>query len=303
MKTVLVTGATGFIGRQTLLPLLEREYDVHAIHRASAPMDVDDVTWHRADLLKSAEVVGDVQPSHLLHLAWYAEPGKYWSSEKNLDWIRATLDLARAFQAAGGRRFVGAGTCAEYDWSAGVCGENETPIRPSSLYGASKHAASIALSAYFRQVEISAAWARIFFMYGPSEHPDRLVPSVIRALLVNRPAQCSSGEQRRDFSHVADIASALVALLDSDVEGPVNVGSGTARPVHEIVSKIGQILERTEWIEFGALPKKKDDPPLIVADTTRLLKVVGWRPRFDLESGLRDAIEWWKREAVESERA
>src|SRR6187549_2510504 len=126
--TVLVTGATGFVGRHCLQLLQQRPFAVHAVrHTQSAA--AGPVTWHQADLMDPAQVsrvVRDVQPSHLLHLAWTAKPGVFWESDDNLAWVQASIHLVREFVACGGRRLVAAGTCAEYDWNHEVCSEDLT---------------------------------------------------------------------------------------------------------------------------------------------------------------------------------
>src|SRR5207247_2475843 len=142
LKRVLVTGGTGFIGRNVLAPLLERGFELHATYLRD-PIQVEDVSWHRCDLLDAAAVrtlLHAVKPSHLLHFAWYTEHGKYWSSPANLDWTAATLGLLRSFRDCGGSRIVAAGTCAEYEWGTERCSEIETPLKPRTLYGTSKNA-------------------------------------------------------------------------------------------------------------------------------------------------------------------
>ncbi len=230
MTRVLVTGASGFIGRHALPLLVGRGYDVHAVTRTDLrPAAMDGVRWHRCDLLDGAQsdaVVDEVRPTHLLHFAWYATPPDYWTSPDNLAWVEASLHLLRRFAQLGGERAVLAGTCAEYDLAHGYCSEELTPLRPATLYGASKHALQVVSA----RAEFSTAWGRIFFLYGPAEHPSRLVASVIRALMQDHVAPCSHGRQVRDFLHAQDVASAFVALLDSEVEGPVNIASGFPSP-------------------------------------------------------------------------
>jgi nucleoside-diphosphate-sugar epimerase len=295
MKRVLVTGATGFIGRQCLAPLLARGFEVHAVHHArTVPPDAD-VRWHAADLLaggSAARVIAEVAPTHLLHLAWYAVPGQYWTSRANLAWVRASLALYEAFVAAGGRRVVIGGTSAEYDGSGGVCHERTTPIAPRTYYGTCKRALSEIVAADAAVAGVSAAWARFFFLYGPHEYPERLVASVIRALLRGDTARCSPGTQRRDFLHVADAAAATVALLDGAVEGPVNIASGTAVAVKSIIERVATLIGGPGRVELGALPA--DDPPLIVADVARLRDEVGFAPAHDPDDRLRDTIAWWQ---------
>ncbi|HYW69809.1 MAG TPA: NAD(P)-dependent oxidoreductase, partial [Pyrinomonadaceae bacterium] len=185
--------------------------------------------------------------------------------------------------------------CAEYDWSEGRCAEATTKLKPASLYGTCKHALRLLVESYAEQTGLSAAWARLFFLYGPHEDPQRVVASVIRALLNEQPARCTSGTQQRDLLFIEDAASALVALLDSQVRGPVNIGSGQAVAVKDVVTNIGVQLDRLELIQLGALPGSPNDPPLLVAEIERLRNEVGWQPRFDLQSGLAATIEWARR--------
>lgn len=309
MKRVLLTGATGFIGRHCIAPLLaSSEWEVHAVSTRGDDGDEEKtpgVRWHRADLLNTEQtrrVVSDVEPTHLLHMAWYAVPGAYWTSLENFRWVRASLDLFEAFAEHGGERIVVAGTCAEYDWTGdGVCSEASTPLAPATLYGACKHALRVMLEAFARQKNLSAAWGRIFFLYGSHEHPDRLVASVIRSLLRGVPAPCSHGRQVRDFLHVADVAAAFVALLVSDVQGAVNIGSGSETAIKDVVLEIGDRLNGRELVQLGARPAPAGEPPRLVADVTRLRREVGWSPERDLREGLAETIVWWQREMENGE--
>ncbi|HEX8180175.1 MAG TPA: NAD(P)-dependent oxidoreductase [Pyrinomonadaceae bacterium] len=299
MKRVLVTGATGFIGRYALPALLARGYEVHAVaRRAQADAAAGDVRWHAADLLDQAQatrLLAEVTPTHLLHLAWYAVPGKYWTATENLAWVCASLNLLTAFAAHGGRRVVLAGTCAEYDWTGdGLCDEARTPLRPATLYGTCKDALRQMLEAYARQSGLSAAWGRIFFLYGPHEYPQRLVAAVIRGLLRRERVPCSQGTQVRDFLYVQDVAEAFVALLESDVSGAVNIAAGAGTTLREVIKRIADQLDGHELVQLGALPMASGEPPRLVATVARLRDEVGWQPRFALDDGLAETIAWWR---------
>jgi nucleoside-diphosphate-sugar epimerase len=290
VNTVLVTGATGFVGRMALAPLVAHGYDVHAV-RFGPVVEAAGVTWHDTDLLdRPDELVARLAPSHLLHLAWYAVPGQYWTSRENLRWVRASLALYAAFVAAGGKRVVMAGSSAEYDWSAGTCREDATPIAPSTYYGNAKAALWSVVREDAKVAGVSAAWARFFFLYGPHEYPQRLVASVIRALLRGERAAASPGTQLRDFLHTADAAAATVALLDSPVTGPVNIASGQPIAVKELIERIR--AHTGGEVDYGALPA--DPAPMIAADTHRLNDEVGWRPGVDHDARLRETIAWWR---------
>jgi nucleoside-diphosphate-sugar epimerase len=297
MKRVLVTGATGCVGRYAVPMLVARGWEVHAVASRQVPQRLAGVTWHRADLLKPAQmrdVVQQSSASHLLHLAWYVAPGKWAMARENFDWVRASLDLAQAFRADGGKRMVMAGSCLEYDWNYGYCSESRTPCTPHTAYGACKHALQLLTSALTADDTMTSAWGRIFFLYGPHEHPDRLVGSVIRSLLANEPALCSHGNQIRDYLFAGDVADALVALLESDATGPINIGSGQPVALNEVIGLIGKLLDRSHLIRLGAIPAAATDTPLVVADTTRLSAMLRWEPRWDLDAGLATTIDWWR---------
>lgn len=297
MKKILVTGATGFIGQHSLLPLMERGYEIHAVTSQMVLNNLPDVQWYHANLLEPGQIAAlmeEVKPTYLLHFAWYAVPGLYWTAMENFQWAQASLALLQEFARQGGQRVVMAGSCAEYDWNYGYCVEYKTPLAPTTPYGICKKAIQEMLEAFCNQLGISGAWGRIFFLYGPQEHPNRLVSSVTNALLRGEPARCSHGNQIRDFLHVQDVASAFVALTDSDVQGPVNIASGQPVALKEVIYKIAELLNWPNLVELGALPTPANDPPLLVADTRRLRQEVGWSPQFHLETGLEQTVQWWR---------
>jgi nucleoside-diphosphate-sugar epimerase len=293
MKRVLVTGAAGFVGRQTLNELVVRDFEVHAVARSpSAQAFPSAVQFHACDLLDreaTRHLMHELEPTHLLHLAWYAKPGLFWTSVENLRWVAASLDLHLAFAEVGGTRAVMAGTCAEYDWGYAMLDERETPLAPRTLYGHCKRALHAVLEEARGQTGVSLAWGRIFFVYGPHEPRGRLVSDVTTALLAGREAQCSSGTQERDYMHVHDVGRAFVALVDSDTTGPVNIASGDCVPVRSVISTLGALTGGAALIRFGARPES-DEPPRLAASVETLRDRLGFRPIFDLAGGLADTV-------------
>lgn len=159
MSSVLLTGGSGFVGAAVIAPLLEAGHDVHAVARSPGP--TQGVRWHVVDLLndrQTAELVASVRPRLLLHLAWYAEHGRFWEAPENLDWVGATLRLVRAFRESGGVRAVLAGSCAEYRWGAPTLSERATPRDPATLYGVAKHATHLVAESYARAAGLELAW-------------------------------------------------------------------------------------------------------------------------------------------------
>lgn len=145
------------------------------------------------DIDATRQVITAAKCSHLLHLAWYVEPEKYWRSPHNLDWIAASIHLIRSFAESGGRRAVIAGTCAEYLWGAERFQEEETPCQPATFYGSSKDVLRRILTAYGSVAPLSVGWGRIFFLYGPGEKNGRLVSDAIRHLLSRQEFPTSHG--------------------------------------------------------------------------------------------------------------
>ncbi|MDP1740197.1 NAD(P)-dependent oxidoreductase [Polaromonas sp.] len=293
---VLVTGASGFIGRHCVAQLHAKGYEVHAV--SSAMRDAPPgVTWHGADLLADGEAAGLVRrigATHLLHLAWCTQPGKYWTALENFDWLRASLAMIQAFTAIGGKRLVAAGTCAEYDWhGGGICAEATTPLVPGTLYGSSKHALQLQLAAWSRQTGLSSAWGRVFSLYGPHEHPQRLMASTISSLMDGNTATCGNPGLVRDYLHAEDVASAFVALLECELAGPVNIGSGHGVALGDIVTAIGQKLGAVDRVRLPSVSVRGTEPALLVAETSKLA-LTGWTPKFDLDRGLDDTIAWWR---------
>lgn len=301
MTRVLVTGATGFIGRNVLDPLVEAGYEVHAVSRADAPeWSPASVSWHRTELLSEpTATVSVVRPQLLLHLAWFTAHGRFWTSPENLRWVAASLDLVRGFAAAGGERLIAAGSCAEYAWGLpGRCVERETPLRPATLYGTCKHATRTVLEAAAGELELQVAWGRIFFLYGPYEAPERLVAAIARGLLAGERVPTGDDRKIRDFMHVADAAAAFARLVGSDVTGAVNIASGEARQVGEVIDAISAATGRADLVDLGRLPARHGDPDQLVADVRRLRQEVGFEPAIGLAEGIAQTVDWWRERSL-----
>jgi len=293
MKCVLLTGATGFIGSHSLSPLISKGYEVHAIS-TNPPLGCNNpVIWHKANLFQSEivdQVVEEVQPSHLMHLAWYTNPKLYWNSTENVSWVKASLDLIDSFIRNNGKRITIAGSCAEYNWNYGYCSERYTPLEPSSLYGVCKNSLHSIVNKVTEEVGLSSSWGRVFFLYGPGEPREKLVTSVIQSLSDNQPIKTASGNEIRDYLYVQDVADAFVELMDSTVQGPVNIGSGKPLAIGHILDLIGAQMQKNNLIQRGAI-NTVENYPFLVANTERLNNEVGWFPTYSISEGINLSID------------
>ncbi|HYD57567.1 MAG TPA: NAD-dependent epimerase/dehydratase [Burkholderiales bacterium] len=288
-ERLLVTGAAGFIGRACLSILSGGPFELHAVSRRPRPNGP--ATWHPCDLLDDAAsdaLIRKVRPTHLLHLAWIAEPGAFWTSPLNAQWLSASRRLVSAFYREGGMRAVCAGSCAEYGRSDSPCREDATPLAPATPYGAAKLAMYESLKDGARGA--GWAWARIFFPYGPGEPAGRFIPTVIGGLLGNGRVECTHGEQVRDFVFVEDVARALAALLRCEPSGDYNVGSGQGVRLRDVGFAAAAQIGGADRIDFGALPAPEHDAPVLVADIGKIGRDAAWSPHVNLDEGIRRTI-------------
>lgn len=275
---VLLTGASGFIGRHVLGQLMAAGIDTVIVGR-SRPGDYTG-DFIEADLLQpegSKEIVQCARASHLLHLAWYAEHGQYWNSFLNLRWVEGSVRLVEAFCAAGGQKVVAAGTCAEYDWAFGFCREDSTPLNPATLYGTAKDATRRLLEAICKCHQTQFAWGRIFLPYGKGEDSRRLIPSLIAVFQGRRPPFGVNANAYRDFLYVGDVANAFIRLLLSDAQGNYNIASGQPIRIAEVVRSIAYAFDGDPRIVLDLATERPGEPEILFGDC-RKLRSLGWQP-------------------------
>jgi nucleoside-diphosphate-sugar epimerase len=268
---VLLTGATGFVGRQVLWALLDRGCQVRAVVRSGKrerlPGESDALEIvETEDLFNEppeamAALVDGIDT--VVHVAWYTEPGAYLLSPLNLDCLRGTLELARAFTGTGGRRFVGVGTCFEYDLSVGYL-EVTTPLLPTTPYAACKAAAYFSLSTYFETVGVEFAWCRLFYLYGEGEDERRLVPYLRARLSAGEPAELSSGTQVRDFLDVRAAGDMVAGVATGTEVGAFNICSGVPVTVRALAERIADEYGGRHLLAWGARPGNVFEPPVVV---------------------------------------
>ena len=282
---VLLTGGSGFVGRYVLKALLHQRTEVVVVGR-TRPQPA--VPFIESDLLSVSEfrpLLQQLRPTHLLHLAWYAEHGKYLTSPLNLRWAEATTRLVEAFCAAGGQQVVIAGTCAEYDWTHGYCREDGTPLNPATLYGAAKDATRRLSMAVCSQHQVPCAWGRIFLPYGYGESTSRLIPSLIDVFRGGREPFGVNATAYRDFLHASDVAEGFVRLLTTGASGAYNMCSGEPVRLAEVVRTLASSLGADPESVLALTTERPGEPPLLVGDNLKL-KALGWRPELTLAQGL-----------------
>ena len=271
----LLTGGTGFVGRQVLRALGEKGVLVRAVEREGKREEIESLKTIEsvvttADLFaETADWWADVCKGidTVIHVAWYAEPGKYLQSAKNLNCLMGTLELAKGAAQSGVKRFIGIGTCFEYDLAAGMLSV-ETALRPLTPYAGAKAAVFMALSQWLPTQGVEFAWCRLFYLFGEGEDERRLVPYLRARLAAGEPVELTSGTQIRDFLDVREAGRLIAQTASSDAQGPVNICSGIPITVRQIAERVAAEYRRVDLLKFGVRADNLVDPPQVVGVKT-----------------------------------
>jgi UDP-glucose 4-epimerase len=302
VPTVALTGATGFVGAAVLaeltacggrpLVLLRPGTDRR---RIAALKEYEAFSFERLDDPKLAEQLRGHRPATLIHCAWRGVAGRERNEPHQItENLPLAIDSVKLAIACGCTQWIGLGSQAEYGNLNRVMDET-APTLPTTIYGKSKLAASVATLALCEAAGLAGAWLRVFSTYGPGDAPKWLIPFVIREFLSARPPQLTRCEQYWDYLYVTDAARAILSAADGKTTGIFNLGSGEARPLKEIIEMVREELATTLEPDYGALAYRPDQVMRLHADVTRLRAATGWRPRVSLAEGLRKTIEWEKK--------
>jgi len=287
---ILLTGATGFIGKYVVERLISKGINFVTVGRNTPNTGHEHIN---ADLLLTTsfnEIVKASKATHLIHLAWYAEHGKYWTSPLNDKWTDATLKLIVAFCNSGGQGVIAAGTCAEYDWTDGYCNEEETLINPETIYGQAKDQTRKLVLAVCEKHNVSCVWGRIFFPYGREENSQRLIPSLISFFRGESPPFGVNGNQYRDFLYAYDVSEAFIFLLLSGQSGVFNLSSGIPIQISDLVTKLAKLNNVNPNAILDLTTERAGEPKLLVGVNSKL-KSLGWEPKYTLDDGLKEIMK------------
>ena len=297
--TIILTGATGFIGSAVLaelhrrkvrpLVLLRPESDCRRLPQLAAG---NIFTYSKPDEAGLAEKLRAQSPSVFIHCAWRGVGGPDRNADfqmsENVPFTLAAVELAAA---AGCRQWIGLGSQAEYGNANRILDEN-APTQPTTLYGQAKLAAGNAALSLCRSKGLAGAWLRVFSTYGPGDHSHWMIPQVIREFLEGRSPQVTKCEQKWDYLFVADAARAIASLADGKTSGVFNLGSGEVWPLKQIIETIRMELGATIEPGYGTVPYRPDQVMHLQADISKITAATGWRPSTALKDGIKATIDY-----------
>lgn len=295
-RRVLVLGASGFIGRRVAAMLATLGADVVRVvrpgHESQVPGGATPIDL--AEPGAAARLVSSLGPAVTFNLAGYGVSPT--QRDPDLAWqLNAALptELARACEAAGDPdwtrlRLVHAGSALEYGTAPGDLIETTEPT-PTTLYGTTKLAGTMALAEACAAGRLAGATARLFTVYGPGEAPGRLLPSLIGALDDSRHLPLTRGDQFRDFTFVDDVVEGMLRLGAGSAAGvgTVNLATGRLTRVREFVTRAAAVLGlESDRLGFGELPTRPEEMAHDPVNLDRLVGLTGWRPATAIEQGV-----------------
>ena len=284
---ILLTGANGFIGRH-LVPLLER-HQLFVIDKKDVYFQKPNLTYLRAelsDLSQWSRQIQDFSPEACIHLAWSDLPD--YSLLKCMENFNTTMRLFGFLKDIECKKIFTAGTCWEYgDLKGKVNEEDSSP--GINLFASFKTALRLTGESLAAEKGIKFIWGRIFFVYGPGQREQSLIPFFYRGLKKKEVPKITNPSTINDFIYVSDVASAIVALIEApDTSGVFNIGSGTPATVAKLCSLVAQKLGVDELFMQHSI---SSDEKGFWADISAIYKSTGWRPQISLQEGIDETVD------------
>lgn len=296
MERMLLTGVSGFLGRNFMERLDKSKYEVFAVGR-SCPEFLDAEHFFVHDLKEGSgmsEYIGKIRPDILVLFAWDVSTQSYWESLENCMWASVCIQTAKVFLENGGRQILFAGTSASYDYGKGWLKELPEYECPSSMYGISKLYTSKVLAKLAAEYHALYCEARLFAIYGRYEKLERLIPLTAWRLSHNEKIVNGCGELVRDYIYIEDAVNAIHMLIDKKAAGVYNISSGKPVSIGQIILQVAEELGKAELVAFARCGKSEEFP-LIVGDNAKLEKM-GFVCEHSLQSGVKIAVEWMRKE-------
>jgi nucleoside-diphosphate-sugar epimerase len=289
---VVVSGASGFLGRRLCARLQREGAEIHAVSRSRHEEGQDGLRWWQVAMEDGAAVermVQETKPEQIFHLSGLSSgaPGLDLVQPTFQSQLASTVNVLTAAARFGCQRVILIGSLEE------PAGTAEDGV-PASPYGAAKWGAAMYARMFHRLYQTPVVIARVYMAYGPGQAEEKIVPYTIRSLLRGQAPRLSSGRRRLDWIYVDDAVEGLVQAAEADgVDGStLEFGSGRAVSIREVVDELVAIVDPKVRPVFGAVGDRPSEA-VRIADTKKTAQVLGWRTHTSLAEGLRRTVEWY----------
>lgn len=292
---VVITGASGFVGSWATLAFLNEGFEVHAVSRGVNRFDSiahEQLHLHTSSSSEWAKLIKVISPDFVIHCDWAGVQNSEKDSDSQSENVFRWHAMAQTEINVGVKKSIFIGSQAEYGGILGVIPEDSTPSSPITKYGVAKVNARQKLEMLYATSTSQFLWARLFSTYGALDDGSWLVPSCFQALLRGDSFRLSSGKQRWNYIHGADVGRALVASVKADeLEGIVNISAVESVSIHDLVSQIGEFVGNKSVLSFNKNPVQ--EIPDVLPINIKLANI-GWGPTIDLSRGLELTMNWIK---------
>ena len=300
MSIAVVTGANGFVGTALVRELSRRSGKVYAVVRGERSNISQLRNISNVHVIYCSMENLDLLPDHIheqadifYHLAWSGstggDRGDYVLQLQNVKW---TLDAVGVAKKLGCKRFVGAGTLAEYDVQAYTPLDGSTPNRVS-CYGVAKMSAHYMSKAECCQHGLEHVWAFLSNTYGEGNFTSNFVNFAVRTMLSGKKAEFTSGEQYYDFVHVKDTAQGLACIGEKGKRNcSYYIGSGFPAQLKEFIIRIRDAIDPSIELHLGAIPFNGVSHPLSVFGCRKLMEDTGYLPSVSFCDGISGTVRW-----------
>lgn len=302
--SVLITGATGFIGSHLTRRLSQEGYKVSIITRQKSKIIILKdilplIDVYYSDLLhlsKLKKIMRSVKPNYIFHLATYPN---YRSAKDIYNLVETniigTLNLLMASLEINYAMFVNTGSSSEYGIKNNPMKETDS-LEPISFYAATKASATFLSQVFAKIYNKPIVTFRLFSVYGPHEEEDRFIPTAIKAALLNAPFFLTKDIVKRDFVFVDDVVNAYLSIMNRSIApGEIyNIGTGIQYSNHYIVETLEKIIGKKIKIAKKSFKNRPWDTKTWVANNKKAVTMLDWKPKYDLTAGLTKTVEWFK---------
>lgn len=294
--TILLTGATGFIGASVFKQIVASgNLPVALLRPASNTYRLQGLKNYCSltyQTLESAELVSKLQkyrPKTLIHLAWHWRDTTGQDSRgiyQIADNLPLTIDSIKLAQALGCTHWIGIGSREEYGNVEHQVNESE-PAIPTTVYGQAKLSACWAAFSLCQAYGICASWIRTFGVYGPDDEPSRLIPYLIQDMSLGKAPKLTKCEQIGDYLYIDDVARGILSVAYAQIPGIFNLGSGIAVSLKTIVETTRELVNPQIKPNYGIIDYRANQTMYSHADITKITNLTGWQPRISLQDGLK----------------
>ncbi len=291
---ILITGASGFIGKNLLSDIDDTKNDISACYHTKEIKDYNNIKFYKlnlSDINNVKKILKRVRPEIIIYLAWEGIPNFSKENCEN-NYNNSKNFFSEAFKQNTLKKILIAGSCFEIsNKNKGECFEHQEEM-PTDDFTNAKHSLLKWLLNIKTNKAISIAWLRLFYVYGPGQREDSLIPSTIKSLINGDVPNIKSPANENDFIHVRDVTSAIIRAIEQDfVSGIYNIGSGKPITIYDICCEIDMIINNS--VKLSKKLKKNIETSRKISFWSNIEKAknfLNWCPRVELKDGIKELL-------------